>query len=842
MTYAPVMKNPYATSPPLIPGMTMAPGQTIPPYATPAPGHTFGPGILPGQTLAPGMTVPFYLTPAPGQTYGPNTLPPPLTPAPLIPGRTLSPGQTIPPYVTPVPGQTFAPGIAPGRTLAPGVTVPFYLTPAPGEIYAPMVSIPPVPLVPGKTLSPGQTLPPYLTPVPGQTFGPGIVPGHTLAPGLTVPLYLTPGIGQTYGPNTSPASTPAPLIPGYTLPYGQTIPSYITPAPGNTFGPGVVPGHTLAPGMTVPPYLTPLPGFIYAPDPTVAPVPLVPGHTLSPGQTLPPDLTPAPGQTFGPGIQAGSTLAPGVTVPPYLTPLPGQTYGPYGTIKPVPLVPGWTLSPGQTLPPFITPAPGSTFGPEIKPGQTLAPGVTVPSYLTPAPGQIYAPNATPKPVALVPGRTLAPGQTLPPYITPALGSTFGPGIVLGYTLAPGVTVPPYLTPAPGQTYGPHATPQSVPLVPGHTLAPARPCLPTSHLRQATPSVQASCLPGQTYAPNTTPPPAAVNINIVPPKLSGCVYKGALYQQGQRWTDGCDYSCVCEDGTSGRYRCTPKCLIFDNLDSRCILEDDPNDPCCKTPVCPALPNGQVITVVANIGQGLTGYGLASYPVGSGSGTPTISTGVTSVPSLSSNTCVYKGKTYQQDAKWEDGCQYICQCIDAQSGFFTCTDLCPNYHNLPSTCRLIPDPNNNCCQTYVCDVALTTVSNQLQGGVPTPASGVDYCVYNNRYYRQGEEWQDGCSLRCRCEDAVNKFYQCSARCASFSNVPLGCTLIPDIRDPQCCKIPECDSATGAGGSLSGITSPLGIIGTYASNSRPTSIALSATSTYKSGCDLSRGHKWV
>ena len=39
--------------------------------------------------------------------------------------------------------------------------------------------------------------------------------------------------------------------------------------------------------------------------------------------------------------------------------------------------------------------------------------------------------------------------------------------------------------------------------------------------------------------------------------------------------------------------------------------------------------------------------------------------------------------------------------------------------------------------------------------------DYCVYNGRYYRQGEEWYDGCSLKCRCEDARNHYHQCTTR---------------------------------------------------------------------------------
>lgn len=41
--------------------------------------------------------------------------------------------------------------------------------------------------------------------------------------------------------------------------------------------------------------------------------------------------------------------------------------------------------------------------------------------------------------------------------------------------------------------------------------------------------------------------------------------------------------------------------------------------------------------------------------------------------------------------------------------------------------------------------------------------DYCVYKSQYYHQGEEWFDGCSYKCRCEDAKNKYYQCTERSA-------------------------------------------------------------------------------
>lgn len=40
-------------------------------------------------------------------------------------------------------------------------------------------------------------------------------------------------------------------------------------------------------------------------------------------------------------------------------------------------------------------------------------------------------------------------------------------------------------------------------------------------------------------------------------LGYCVYKGVQHGQGERWEDGCDYDCVCEDATIGKYTCNEK---------------------------------------------------------------------------------------------------------------------------------------------------------------------------------------------------------------------------------------------------------------------------------------------
>ena len=47
-------------------------------------------------------------------------------------------------------------------------------------------------------------------------------------------------------------------------------------------------------------------------------------------------------------------------------------------------------------------------------------------------------------------------------------------------------------------------------------------------------------------------------------LLGCVYKGTLVYQGQKFDDGCDYTCECLDNVTGKYRCNKKYVTIDLL--------------------------------------------------------------------------------------------------------------------------------------------------------------------------------------------------------------------------------------------------------------------------------------
>ncbi|KAJ8302509.1 hypothetical protein KUTeg_018905 [Tegillarca granosa] len=478
-----------------------------------------------------------------------------------------------------------------------------------------------------------------------------------------------------------------------------------------------------------------------------------------------------------------------------------------------------TLAPGQTYAPGVVYVPQPTYAPGIiptyAPGKTYAPGM-IP---TPAPGKLFAPNMIPTPApgqTYAPGMfpTLAPGMTYPAnmiYNTPTPGATYAPGIVPTY--APGQTYAPGMipTPAPGKLFAPNMIPTPAP---GQTYAPGM--IPT-------------LAPGQTYAPGVIYNPYATpqpQQNLVPKTIPGCYVNGSLYQQGQRWLDGCDYTCMCDDAQAGHFSCQQRCPTFNSLPAGCTLQDSPSDPCCKTPTCPA---GTTNVPVPSYGPGISGYGQAKQPTGSGTGTmgsgpsgsgqpSTFVNGNSGGTSGSRTGCLYNGKLYTQGQTWDDGCKARCTCEDAVAGRYQCTDRCPNYNNLPQQCRLVPDPNDACCQTYRCDFSTKTTLPPIYART-TPVAGGAYCLYKGQYYHQGEEWNDGCSSKCRCEDAVNHFYQCSE--SKFSNIPLGCTYVADPNDPQCCRIPQCTVTGSVGSGTSGTSSgqsPTGYTGSITGYGRP------------------------
>lgn len=81
-------------------------------------------------------------------------------------------------------------------------------------------------------------------------------------------------------------------------------------------------------------------------------------------------------------------------------------------------------------------------------------------------------------------------------------------------------------------------------------------------------------------------------------------------------------------------------------------------------------------------------------------------------------------------------------------------------------------------------------------------------------------------------MNNIHQCTNRCPDYNNVPLGCTRVPDPKDPQCCKIPDCGAVTGTsgGGTTTGL-SPAGFSGTITGYGKPPDS--NSVTGFRNGC---------
>jgi hypothetical protein len=300
-------------------------------------------------------------------------------------------------------------------------------------------------------------------------------------------------------------------------------------------------------------------------------------------------------------------------------------------------------------------------------------------------------------------------------------------------------------------------------------------------------------------PNFTPTPGTVT----QPPQNLCVYKGSMYQQGQQWYDGCDFLCRCEDADNNNYRCQQRCAAY-TKQTGCTLVPDPKDPtCCEIPSCPITPPSTPGYVSPNPGGVISGYGPTPSPGGTVPGTR--------------KGCVYKGMVFHQGDKFDDGCDYQCECLDDNTGKYKCVEKCQTYPSLPKYCTLVQDRNEPCCKIPYCDNSPNPIlPSQGPQLVPTPQPGIStvapyvtpnppfinttpqpsvttptpagYCVYKGVYYTQGQTWDDGCQLRCRCEDVQKGYYSCNQRCQTYP--ASSCPMRADPTD-ACCLIPDCNT---------------------------------------------------
>ncbi|CAG2246047.1 unnamed protein product [Mytilus edulis] len=79
----------------------------------------------------------------------------------------------------------------------------------------------------------------------------------------------------------------------------------------------------------------------------------------------------------------------------------------------------------------------------------------------------------------------------------------------------------------------------------------------------------------------------------------CIFNGKNFSQGDKWLDGCDTECVCEDARYGYYRCISICPTYSTLPSGCRLMKTTGD-CCQSITCETgyLQNSSMNTISGN----------------------------------------------------------------------------------------------------------------------------------------------------------------------------------------------------------------------------------------------------
>eukprot|EP00916_Digyalum_oweni_P007206 GHVL01012180.1.p1 GENE.GHVL01012180.1~~GHVL01012180.1.p1 ORF type:complete len:402 (-),score=23.95 GHVL01012180.1:145-1350(-) len=289
---------------------------------------------------------------------------------------------------------------------------------------------------------------------------------------------------------------------------------------------------------------------------------------------------------------------------------------------------------------------------------------------------------------------------------------------------------------------------------------------------------------------TVATPTAPTGTSRPDGLDHCEYKRQRYGQGERWEDGCDFNCVCEDASTGAWRCVDKCEKYVDIPKPyCYLEQDPVNTCCQRPVCNFL-----------IAHGEK-EGNNTLP------TTTVTTTATSTTrGYFEPKCVYKGLQYAVGQSWYDGCSLKCKCDNADKNIYTCLSRCSSYPPEYDSCEQKPDPEDpTCCVVPICTPTPKPYATPYPGatlapgripprvpvippGISTGGNTTGYCEYNGIQYSQDDIWEDGCDYTCVCQDAQNGVYKCTEKCQRFSGVPAICRLVTDYANP-CCRILSC-----------------------------------------------------
>ncbi|XP_013382171.1 mucin-2 [Lingula anatina] len=138
----------------------------------------------------------------------------------------------------------------------------------------------------------------------------------------------------------------------------------------------------------------------------------------------------------------------------------------------------------------------------------------------------------------------------------------------------------------------------------------------------------------------------------------CIFNGHRYRQGETWSLDCMTSCRCVRASMNATMCYSRCATYQSLPAGCRLEVKAGE-CCPKPVCDWM-----------------------------------------------SQCIYKGRGYDVGEKWDDGCDYSCECLKSQ--WYSCHERCPKYLSIPPHCALVAVPGK-CCKEVKCGGSILPGNN-------------------------------------------------------------------------------------------------------------------------------------
>ena len=101
------------------------------------------------------------------------------------------------------------------------------------------------------------------------------------------------------------------------------------------------------------------------------------------------------------------------------------------------------------------------------------------------------------------------------------------------------------------------------------------------------------------------------------------------------------------------------------------------------------------------------------------------------------CHASNSSYAPGASWYDGCEYRCSCSPTLE--ILCEARCKIItENVESPCRLVPDPEDSCCQAMLCPHRDSDTSHILQ-----PSLGAETSSQTRRGVLSSATWCQTCS---------------------------------------------------------------------------------------------------